>query len=985
MIVVSWNCQGLGQALTKRTLKDLCYKLRPSIVFLMETKQRTWVLERLRRQLGFFGGEYVEPDGRSGGLAIWWEEGMDIHFFEKTKFFIDGVCREKQQDTWHFTFVHGPSRRAERPSFWREFTRIHRSQVIPWLVLGDLNLLTSSGDCQHAGSSNSFFLLNELMAQGHLVDLGFKGSPYTWTNGREGDANVQRRLDRALANSAWQNLFPSTQVLHELRLGSDHCPLVLSTDAIPKPKGKRFRYEMQWELQDGFTEVIQQGWHKVTSGSSLFQLAKKLQSCKQTLKDWSKQHRSHKSSDVQFLLNELALLQQQPMDANNSRKQREIIQHIDKIWSEDEAYWFQRSRVNWLKFGDRNSSFFHAIASRRRSRNHIVKLKDDMGRWLQQPADIEQHIFHTFQNLYSEHNASNYTDILNLIQPTVTDEMNSKLCATVTMKEVEQATFQLGAFKSPGPDGFPGVFYHRNWNLVRTHIFTAISHFFEHGYMFKELNCTNIVLVPIVKNPEMISQYRPISLCNFSYKIIAKILANRLKGLLDCLISPLQSAFVPGRMIQDNILVAHEAFHSLKLRRNKGCPYMAVKLDIRKAYDSVRWSFLQDVLRAFGFCERWVQWIMQCVTTVSYSLIVNGKSMPLFYPKRGLRQGDPLLPYLYLFVSNVLSRMFNEAERQRYISGFQIKRGCPKISHLLFADDTLVFGKATYQEAAQILEILRQYAVASGQQVNFSKSAIIFSNNTPFCRRTEICAQFAIRSDSSVSKLQGWKRALLSQAGREVLIKAVVLAMPSYAMACFKFPVRICSLINKEIRAFWWGQQEQEKRISWIPWTKMVTSKWHGGLGFKDLECFDLALLARQAWRLINHPNALWAQVLKAIHFPDVDFVNAQEGSNPSWAWKSLLKGRNLLQHGLGWNIGSGESVNVWSDAWVPMLPSFRILSPAPPDKENLKLHVILLCGITLRVGISLLKLLTLLLPLFPWPHSHLLLGLQPFGRAFGS
>ncbi|GLU14962.1 hypothetical protein SLE2022_314960 [Rubroshorea leprosula] len=163
--------------------------------------------------------------------------------------------------------------------------------------------------------------------------------------------------------------------------------------------------------------------------------------------------------------------------------------------------------------------------------------------------------------------------------------------------------------------------------------------------------------------------------------------------------------------------------------------------------------------------------------------------------------------------------------------------------------------------------------------------------------------------------------------------------MPSYAMACFKFSVRICSLINKEIRAFWWGQQEQEKRISWIPWTKMVTSKWHGGLGFKDLEYFDLALLARQAWRLINHPNALWAQVLKAIHFPDVDFVNAQEGSNPSWAWKSLLKGRNLLQHGLRWNIGSGESVNVWSDAWVPTLPSFRILSPAPPDKENLKVN----------------------------------------------
>ncbi|ONI21875.1 hypothetical protein PRUPE_2G095500 [Prunus persica] len=164
----------------------------------------------------------------------------------------------------------------------------------------------------------------------------------------------------------------------------------------------------------------------------------------------------------------------------------------------------------------------------------------------------------------------------------------------------------------------------------------------------RALNHTNLVLIPKIQEPLSISEYRPISLCNFSYKILSKVLANRIKPLLPMIISQAQSAFVAERQIHDNILIAYEVFHFLKLRKAKKSFEMGIKLDMNKAYDRVEWNFLREVMLKMGFRSRWVHLIMRFITTVTFSVVLNGQLGKKFMLSRGIRQGDPFSPYRFL-------------------------------------------------------------------------------------------------------------------------------------------------------------------------------------------------------------------------------------------------------------------------------------------------------------------------------------------------
>lgn len=215
--------------------------------------------------------------------------------------------------------------------------------------------------------------------------------------------------------------------------------------------------------------------------------------------------------------------------------------------------------------------------------------------------------------------------------------MNFELLSPFTLEEVKCATFQLGALKSPDPDGFPGLFYHKYWEIVNELVFDT-SKDFGNGFVgMAALNQTYIALIPKVPNPENTGHFRPISLCNNSYKILSKLLANRLKPILPFLISHNQNAFVPDRLIQDNILLAHESFHYLKHKTEGGNHEFGLKLDMNKAYDRVEWDFLEATLLRFGFDDRWVRLVMSCVTTVSFSIVLNGNAGSFFKPRRGLR------------------------------------------------------------------------------------------------------------------------------------------------------------------------------------------------------------------------------------------------------------------------------------------------------------------------------------------------------------
>lgn len=221
-------------------------------------------------------------------------------------------------------------------------------------------------------------------------------------------------------------------------------------------------------------------------------------------------------------------------------------------------------------------------------------------------------------------------------QQRVSQQMNDDLTRMVSEEEVRIAVMDIGAHRAPGPDGFTAIFYHSYWEDIKEDVMQEISKLFETGPLDPQLSHTNICLLPKVYPPSGMKEFRPIALCNVSYKIITKVLVNRLKKHLGGIISENQNAFIPGRMISDNIVVAHEIFHSLKARKRQDSSYMAVKTDITKAYDRLEWEFLAETMIHMGFAEKWVKWIMACVSAVRYSVLINGTPEGLISPARGL-------------------------------------------------------------------------------------------------------------------------------------------------------------------------------------------------------------------------------------------------------------------------------------------------------------------------------------------------------------
>jgi hypothetical protein len=290
------------------------------------------------------------------------------------------------------------------------------------------------------------------------------------------------------------------------------------------------------------------------------------------------------------------------------------------------------------------------------------------------------------------------------------------------------------------------------------------------------------------------------------YKLVSKVLANHLKLILLEVISPNQSAFVPGCLITDNVMVAYEISHYMQNKRSGKEGFAAVKADMSKAYDHVEWAFLDAMVEKMGFDRRWVDLIMKCVSTVCYQIKLNGEVTKQFYPSRGLRQGDPLSPYLFVICAEGLSTLIQDAERRGKFSGVCICPAAPRVTHLFYADDSLLLMKANKEEAEELRRIPALYENCSGQCINTEKSAVMFSRNTPHAVRNVIKETLVIHSeawnekylglpvyvgrskrkafaclkDKIWARIQGWMEKLLAKAGKEILIKAVAQAIPSY-------------------------------------------------------------------------------------------------------------------------------------------------------------------------------------------------------------
>ena len=348
---------------------------------------------------------------------------------------------------------------------------------------------------------------------------------------------------------------------------------------------------------------------------------------------------------------------------------------------------------------------------------------------------------------------------------------------------------------------------------------------------------------------------------------------------------------------------------------------------------------------------------MACVSLVSFSFNINGQVSGHVTPTRGLRQGDPLSPYIFVMCAEVLSSMIRKSIAEGQIHGVKVCRGAPEISHLFFADDNIFFTRSSVEESCRLKSILTRYCQASGQVINYEKSEISFSANVDSQVRARIIECLNVREvthqnkylglpsvigrskkvvfqailDKIKKKLGGWKEKTLSIAGKEVLIKSVAQAMPMYVMNIFLLPGNLIDDIHKALNAYWWGDGVKQNPIRWCMWERMCVSKFRGGLGFRHLGLFNKSLLAKQVWRLITSPTTLAARTLKARYFPRSSFFDAKIGYRPSYIWRSFLSVKDIVRKGCKWNIGDGRSVNVWNDFWVD---DYRSLGPKPDNCE---------------------------------------------------
>ncbi|XP_070667346.1 uncharacterized protein [Malus domestica] len=749
-----WNCRGLGSDPVVRALRGLIRKHRPSMIFLSEMKMRDHRIDGIRRRLGYSFGFHVSPIGRAEGLSLWWIESMNVNILFSSAHIIDVCfCLEDSLSWVRCTFVYGTPYRREKLDFWNWMSNYFGPTDIPWLCGGDFNEFV--WDHQKSGGASVLYnrsgYLHNFLNAAALVDLGFNGPKFTW-RGRWYGNLVEERLDRAAANVLWQNLWPHTSVHHDTALCSDHCPIVVLSQPATR-RGKRlFRFEAFWAKEEDCRALVAKCWGSPGRGRWIDLWNLKLSICKSHLISWSRNKFNRRGLEIEELVQQLDSLQHHWED--NAEEIHVVSNRIDQLREQEELYWMQRSRVNWFREGDANTAFFHRTTLQRRRVNSIVKLKDVDGSWVDDsrrvPALVEEH----FKSLFTSVGCRDWGDILNCLEPLVSELMNNDLIKPVSEEEIKVAVHQMGGLKALGPDGFQGIFYHFFWDIIVAEVNGLVMDFMQGEGNTRSLNSTYIVLIPKVPHPESVSQYRPISLCNFSFKILSKVLANRLQPLLPLLISPMQNAFIADRQIQENLGLAHELFHFLKLRKSQQKFEMCVKLDMQKAYDRVEWDFLE-----------------------AFAILLNGQPGNWFSPSRGLRQGDHLSPYLFL-----MANLRNGENIMHILNKYCLASGQMMNSH----KSSVYFGRNTPDQVRSQLGSLLGMPVVSDPGVYLGLPAI-----------------WGRSKRSSLAFVKG-------------RVMAVVQAIPTYPMNLFKFPAAVCKDLDSMLAGFLWGDCGGHKRIHWI-------------------------------------------------------------------------------------------------------------------------------------------------------------------------
>ncbi|KAJ1704421.1 hypothetical protein LUZ63_004200 [Rhynchospora breviuscula] len=614
-----------------------------------------------------------------------------------------------------------------------------------------------------------------------------------------------------------------------------------------------------------------------------------------------------------------------------------------------ESRWHQRARVQWLKCGDRNTRFFHATASAKLRKKCINLLEVD-GQAITNPNEI----LHAFTVFYQKLLGSTSATYPCSIDTLYGDRpLLSELAAPFTQFEIKKAVCKLSGNKASGPDGLPNEFAKLKWDTIHVDLVEAFNNLHRGSLNLQELNLAHITLLPKQQNATSLIDYRLISIINYLPKLISKVLAIRLTHHIKDLVSSSQSGFIKGRKLQENFLGAREIVcHLVKCKQ----PAILLKLDFFKAFDTVNWHFLYSVLAAFGIPPKFIAWVRLLLSTATSSVLINGQVGPVFQHHQGLRQGDPLSPFLFILVADVLAKMCNAVATS---VPFAISNRLASPFHILqFADDTLIFCTEKGKAVQALKLTLTIFSLCSGLNLNLAKSTFVpfnlSHNNITSVEQILLCEHsylpltylglpltftrpsrdlFQGLIEKIDKKLAGWKFKLLSRAGRLTLVTSVLSSIPTFYMSVFRLPSWVIKEIDKRRRSFLWGKSNNNgKGIPLLAWDRVCLPKVVGGLGVLNLRIMNTSLMLKWLWLLYTKPSAQWPTIAQLLISSRNSTAPIAWKTHGSFFWKDLLKLRHIFTIATATNIADGKKTLFWYANWGSGHLHYFSSSSKPPN-----------------------------------------------------
>lgn len=670
-------------------------------------------------------------------------------------------------------------------------------------------------------------------------------------------------------------------------------------------------------------EVVQGAWSKPVSSSDPIRiLDTKLTCTAKALRSWGQRKQSRFALLFQ-IANEVILrfdeAQEHRSLSEEERKLRAFLKgKCLALASLEITRLRQRARIRDIQEGDANTKYFHMKANSRRRKHLIPILKHN-----DRAATTTDDKLELAEDYFSEvlGTAPRRQRMLNLdaipfrsLSPSQVRDLE----APFSREEVRKVVMDMPSDRAPGPDGFSGLFFKLCWDVIANDLLAALKQLHDGRFhSFRRLNGSILTLLPKKENPLDIKEFRPISLIHGISKIFTKLLASRLAPLLPSLISHAQSAFVQTRSIHENFkLVANAA----KFLHRKKKSAVLMKIDISKAFDTLSWEFLIEILKRRGFSERWCMWICGILATAYTRILINGQRGRPINLARGVCQGDPLSPSLFILAMDSLYAILQWASEHALLADLGMHHNTPRVS--IYADDAVLFFSPKLNDLEVIKTVLNLFANASGLSVNLQKSSItcircdedvatMVANHfrctrkdfpitylglpltTGRLRRADILPLI----DKYSSKLKGWKPRFLYTSGRLTLTRSVLMALPLHLLSVLPLPQWALDIINRRCRGFVWkGEEDVNGGHCLLPWSRVCRPTQVGGLGILNLRLFGTALRCRWPWLQWTPEQCPWSLI------PLADDQYALE----------------LFKDGAFVRLGDGRRAKFWVDSWLP-------------------------------------------------------------------